>query len=90
LDNPCKSPDSSPECAPALSRENAGADCLCARVRLLVATTFFGPAAFLPTGFLGAGFFLASFFFGVAFLLMVFFAFAGRFLDLFLVAIRAV
>src|SRR5882724_2171083 len=65
LDNPCKSPDWSPDRATAPSSANASVSTL----RLFLRTCFLTAAAFLaPTFFFASTFFGAAFFFGMFFL----------------------
>src|SRR5712692_1633750 len=105
LDNPCKSPDCSPDRAPSPSSANATVPTLWLfpRTCLLSAPAVFPPVVFLPpifvftSAFFGAAFFFANFFLGVTlfligttFLPAVLFDFVCFFLAFFLVAIRAV
>src|SRR5229473_5316520 len=105
LDNPCKSPDCSPDRAPSPSSANATVSTLWLfpRTCLLSAPAVFPPVVFLPpifvftSAFFGAAFFFANFFLGVTlfligttFLPAVLFDFVCFFLAFFLVAIRAV
>src|SRR5712692_8514823 len=105
LDNPCKSPDCSPDRAPRPSSANATVSTLWLfpRTCFLSAPAVFPPVVFLPpifvftSAFFGAAFFFANFFLGVAlfligttFLPAVLFDFVRFFLVFFLVAMRAV
>src|SRR5712664_1004307 len=81
LDNPCKSPDCSPECGPSPSSPNATVSTLWlfSLTCFLRSTAVFRLVVFLPrafvftSAFFGAAFFSANFFLGVTLILVGFF-----------------
>ena len=81
VDNPCKSPDCPPDCAPSPSIVNASVPTLWLfpRARVLSVAGVFAPVVFFlrafvfTAAFFKAGFFFASFFFGVPLFLASFF-----------------
>src|SRR6266849_2235191 len=82
LDNPCKSPDCSPDRAPSPSSANATVSTLWLfpRTCFLSSPAVFPPVVFLPpafvftSAFFGAAFFFANFFLGVTLFLASFFS----------------